>query len=110
MQNENKNFFASTAGIIIIVLLVLCCCCFIVLAGGLGGAYYISTQVTPSALNIATPFNFNLDNATPTPPVEIIRIPVEDIPTETVKTLEEKLVPRTRQGLQTHGRSPGATL
>jgi len=93
MQNENKNFFSSTAGIIVIVLLVLCCCCFIVLAGGLGGLYYIRKEGTPSTLNIVTPsLSLNVDNSTPTP-VEITRVPVESISTETVKTLEDNIVP-----------------
>lgn len=94
MQSENNNFFSSFTGIVIIVLLVLCCCCLIVLAGGLGGALYLSAQSTPVNIE-TTPFEFNFDNYTPTPviPVEITRVPVEDIPTETLKTLEENIVP-----------------
>ncbi len=88
---ENKNFFTSTSGIIITVLIVLCCCCCIVLAGGLGGAYYLSAQVTPFAPN-TTPFNFDFDNSTPTP-VEIIRIPVGTVSTETLKTINAAAVP-----------------
>ena len=88
---ENKNFFTSTAGIITILLVVICCCCFIVFAGGLGGIYYIGSQVTPLAPD-STPFDFNFDNSTPTP-IEITRVPVEDIPTGTLKTLEENIVP-----------------
>jgi hypothetical protein len=93
MQSENKSFFSSITGITIIILLVLCCCCVIILVGGLGGAYYISTQVTPSALGITpvTP-SANFDNSTPTP-VQITRVPVESISTETVKTLEGNIVP-----------------
>lgn len=90
---ENKNFFTSTAGIIVIVLVILCCCCLVVLGGGLGGLYYFSTQVT-SAPADGTPVEFNFDDATPTPEkVEITRVPVADIPTGTLKTLEENIVP-----------------
>lgn len=94
MQSENKNFFTSLAGVSIAILLILCCCCFILLAGGLGGAYFFSTQVSPSA-DDATPFSFSFDNYTATPPIpiEIIRVPVENIPTDTLKTLEENIVP-----------------
>jgi immune inhibitor A len=88
---ENKNFFTSTAGIIIVVLVVLCCCCFVIFAGGLGGLYYIGSQVTPFAPD-TTPFNFNFDDATPTP-VEITRVPISVVSTETLKTVENALVP-----------------
>ncbi|MCX6066411.1 MAG: immune inhibitor A [Chloroflexi bacterium] len=97
---QNKNFFITTVGIIVTVLLVLCCCCFIVIAGGLGGAYYIKMQVTP--IPEKTPFGFSLDGsdstATPAPapaptPIEIARIPVESIPTDTLQTLEDTIVP-----------------
>ncbi len=97
MQNNGKNFFTSVTGIITIIILILCCCCFVFLAGGLGGAYYINTQLTPSAME-ATPFKFNFDTSTATPevpptPIEITRVPVENIPTETIKTLQENIVP-----------------
>ncbi|HEY3311688.1 MAG TPA: hypothetical protein VGK00_08630 [Anaerolineales bacterium] len=91
MPTENKNFFTSITGITIIILLVLCCCCLVIVAAGLGGAYFISTQVTPSVMQI-TPPRINTNNATPTP-VELTRVPVETIPTDTVKTLEENIVP-----------------
>jgi hypothetical protein len=94
---ENKNFFTSTAGIIVIILVVLCCCCLVVLGGGLGGLYYYGTQLTPPAAD-ETPYNFSFDDSTSTPPaspapIEITRVPVADIPTDTLKTLEESLVP-----------------
>jgi len=92
MENQNKNFFTTTAGIIIVVLLVLCCCCFIILAGGLGGAYYFASQVTASAPGV-TPFEFNFDNSTPTPTPVVTRVPVENIPTNTLSTLLDTLVP-----------------
>jgi immune inhibitor A len=88
---ENKNFFTSTAGIIIVVLVVLCCCCFVIFAGGLGGLYYIGSQVTPFAPD-TTPFNFNFDDSTPTP-VEVTRVPISVVSTETLKTVENALVP-----------------
>jgi hypothetical protein len=93
---EEKNFFTTTAGIAVIVILVLCCCCFIVLAGSLGGMFYVGSQVTPASNSTpnsipnSTPNNF--DNSTPTP-VEITRVPVENIPTDTVTTLEQNIVP-----------------
>jgi len=96
MQNENRNFLNSATGIAIIILLVLCCCCVIILAGGLGGAYFLNTQATQPAVKVENePFNFNFGNETPSsePPVEITRIPVENIPTDTLKTLEENIVP-----------------
>lgn len=96
MQNENKNFFTSVAGIGIIILLILCCCCVIVLAGGMGTAYYITNQLTPSAIN-PTPFSFNFEGTStpsaPPTPIEITRVPVENIPTDTLKTLQENIVP-----------------
>ncbi len=96
MQNNNKNIFTSKIGIFTIIFLILCCCCFIILAGGMGGAYYITSQLTPSAVT-ETPFHFNFDNSTSTPevpptPIEITRVPVENIQTETLKTLQESIV------------------
>ncbi len=100
MQNENKNFFTTVTGIIIIVLLILCCCCFIVLSGGLGAAYYYINNVESSANPIlpaqapatpdANPFNF--ESMTPTP-VVLTRVPVENISTDTLKILENSIVP-----------------
>ena len=104
MENENKNFFTTAGGIIVIILLVLCCCCFIILAGGLGGMYFVSSQTgintgLPStgqpffAPTDVTPFIFQSPTSTPTP-VEITRVPVENIPTDTIKTLLESIVPQ----------------
>lgn len=86
---ENKNFFATTTGIITIVLIVLCCCCLVLVGGGAAGMYYFSTQ--PQTQFDVTPFVF--EDPTVTPPVEITRVPVEDIPTDTLETLETTIVP-----------------
>jgi hypothetical protein len=90
MEN-NKNFFTTTGGIITIIIVVLCCCCIVLLGSGLAGIYYFNTQVTIPAPD-ATPFT--LDVPTPTSlPVVVTRVPVEDIPTDTLSTLEQTIVP-----------------
>lgn len=91
MQSQNKNFFTSVTGIILITLIVLCGCCLVVLAGGLGGAYFIGSQVTPGDLTSFN-FNFNTGGGTPTP-FEITRIPPENVSTETLKTIQQSIVP-----------------
>ncbi len=97
MESENKNFFTSVTGIIIIILVLLCCCCLVVLSGGLGAAYFISTQASSSPTQ-EPPLNFQPGNPTSEPfvteaPVELTRVPVESISTDTLNTLEESLVP-----------------
>ena len=93
MPGENKNFFASTAGIIIIVLLVFCCCCLIISIAAMGGLYLFGNSVTSASPVQAQPFSFGDATSTPTPPVEITRVPVEAISTATIKTLEKSIVP-----------------
>ena len=99
MQNENKNFFTSIAGITIFLLIILCCCCLLVFSGVLGTAYYLNSQEsstfpTDSNTDQSTPetLPFIFGNSTPTP-VEITRVPIENISTETLNTLNENIVP-----------------
>jgi immune inhibitor A len=74
--------------IIIIVILVLCCCLILVLSGGIYAIYQFGKALP--TLGIYTPI-FN-SGTTPTP-FQITRQPVSEIPTETLKLLENTIVP-----------------
>ena len=97
MENENQSFFKSTTGIIIIVLLVLCCCCLVVFTGLLGGAFYYNTQSASTVPEIATPASTDIIPPTSTPSptlvIEVTRVPVAQVPTETILTLDANIVP-----------------
>ena len=97
MQDEKQSFFKTTTGIVIIILLVLCCCCLIVFTGALGGAFYYKTQASSSASDGSTPFPIPLNIIPPTPTatqvIEVTRMPISQVPTDTVQTLEVNNVP-----------------
>jgi hypothetical protein len=80
--------YTSTLPIVLSVILVLCCCLILVLSGG-GYALYKIGQTLPTiaAYTLAFP-------ADPTATVfQIIRQPVDQIPTGTLKLLEQVVVP-----------------
>ena len=97
MQNESQPFYKTTTGIVIIVLLVLCCCCLFVLTGALGGTIYYRSQANanPASPNSATPFKIKILPSTPTPTkvIEVTRLPVSQIPTDTIQVLDANIVP-----------------
>ncbi len=77
-----------TIPIVLIVVLVLCCG-VIVLLGGAGYALYKYGASLPTIFNITPNF---YPGVTPTP-FQITRQPPDQIPTETLKLLEQVLVP-----------------
>lgn len=93
-MEENKSSVTPVVWIIVVIAL-LCCCCAALL--GIGGyAYYtigdkIGTSVPP--FNITSEPIFDNPTATPAAPAQLTRVPVSDISTDTVKTLEESIVP-----------------
>jgi len=79
---------SSFLPVILIVILVLCCCLILALSGA-GFAIYKFGQSLPSLVAI-TP---NLGPGTSPTPFQITRQPVDQIPTETLKLLEQVIVP-----------------
>ena len=80
---ENKK---SKTGIIIAIVLVVLCCCVIILAAVGVVAYELYQQVPPiSDIPIGPP--------TATPVVEVTRPPSDDVPVDTLETLQTAIVP-----------------
>ena len=80
---ENKK---NKAGIIIAIALVVLCCCVIILVAAGVVAYELYQQIPPiSDIPIGLP--------TETPVVEVTRPPAEDVPVDTLETLQTAIVP-----------------
>src|SRR5688572_14552749 len=91
MQNntEDKNFLSSPITWIVLVIVLLCCC---TLVAGLIGLGYFSAM--PGSLDfIPTPIGLDSSTSTPAPQAQLTRVPVDQIPTDTVTTLEDTVVP-----------------
>lgn len=99
-MEQEKNFFATTAGMVTAVILLLCCCCIAITAGGFGSLFLFASQAAPPyideppAYDFASPSPAPFDGkpATPTAPA-IVRPALDEISTETLETLENTLVP-----------------
>jgi immune inhibitor A len=74
--------------ILLVAILALCCCLIVVLSGGFY-AFYKLARVLPTIAAYTPIFP---PGPTPTP-FEITRQPVDQIPTETLKLLEQTIVP-----------------
>jgi hypothetical protein len=92
MQNDNKNFFTSPAGMVVTILSVLCICSFIILAGGVWGFYYFNTYTTTIGEQNGIPTLAGIEPTSPTP-LQITRVPAANIPTGTLETLRQAIVP-----------------
>ncbi|RME87141.1 MAG: hypothetical protein D6770_10185 [Anaerolineae bacterium] len=71
-------------------IVILCCLCLMV--GVAASAYGIYTLQQQMQTYDTDPFSF-LATATPTPTVIVTRPPVEDVPTDTLTTLRQTIVP-----------------
>ncbi len=93
MENESKSFLSSPVTWIVLVLVLLCCCAIVL---GLFGASYFSagngpTQIAPA--ETPTHNSPNPSSCAPSTPLELNRIAVDQIPTDTLSTLENTVVP-----------------
>ncbi len=86
MEEQPMERPKSNIGIIIAIVLVVLCCCAIILAA-IGVVAYELYQQTPPITDV--PFG----PPTSTPVVEITRPPAVEVPTDTLETLEETIVP-----------------
>lgn len=92
MDQPNPSSSSSSRGIIIAIVIVLCCVCLMLLAFG-GYAYYYYVNNISTIPGGPTPSN-PVDNGNPgQPTVVVTRPPVDTIPTETVSTLGQTIVP-----------------
>jgi immune inhibitor A len=84
----NHQNGTRTTLIVIGVILAMCCACALI-AAALGVVAYDRTIQTIETFDP----NFTLDPGTPTPAPQVTRPPVEDVPTDTLDTLENAIVP-----------------
>src|SRR5690349_13894693 len=89
-EQENKNFLSSPVTWIVLVIVLLCCCA--VAIGLIGFSYFSINNVSPIFDMTGTP-DVNLPTSTPAAPAELTRVPVDQIPTDTLSTLEDTIVP-----------------
>ena len=85
MENESKKSKNSVGIIIAIAFVVLCCCVIILVAAGVI-VYEVGKDVVPDPS-----FPFEVETATPI--VEVTRPAVNDVPFDTVETLQSAIVP-----------------
>ncbi len=86
MEEQPKEKSKNKTGIIIAIVLVVLCCCVIILVAVGVVAYEFYQQIPPiSDIPIGPP--------TATPVVEVTRPPVEDVPVDTLETLQNTIVP-----------------
>jgi hypothetical protein len=83
---------SSTAPVIVVVTILAfgLCCCLLVSIGVLYVLYQIGEEV--STANVNKPFPLLIDRS-PTPPVIVIRPPVETVPLDTLSLLQSTTVP-----------------
>jgi hypothetical protein len=86
MEEQSTDKSKNKMGIIIAIVLVVLCCCVIILAA-VGVVAYELYQQAPQVPDM--PFG----PPTATPVVEVTRPPTIDVPTDTLETLEETIVP-----------------
>jgi immune inhibitor A len=90
---ENKSFWTSPITIILIVSFVVCCCCLVLAAGGYG-LFALSEETSEYDFG-SFPYDdedFTFDPSTPTP-VALDRTPIENVPLDTLSTLQDTIVP-----------------
>ena len=85
VEKSNNN----RIGIIIAVVLVVLCCCLLIVAAA-GVAAYEYYRANPSLPNIP---GVPIGPPTPTPMVAVTRPPVSEVPTDTLTSLENTIVP-----------------
>lgn len=87
METNNNSASAVPKIIGVIVAVLVCCACVLILAAG--GLFYFGSRSLPG-LDLPPVFD---NTATPLPPIELTRPPIESIPPETLQTLLTTIVP-----------------
>lgn len=90
MEEQPKNFFSNPVVIIIGVVIILLCCCTLILAAGGVASYEMFKQVATTLPEIP---GIGFSTATPLPPAEVTRTPSDQVSSETLKTLDNTIVP-----------------
>jgi hypothetical protein len=75
---QTKSFWSPSIVIASVIAIILCCCCIVVAVAGVG-AYGL--------------YQYDKEQSSAITPVALTRTPVEDIPLDTLTTLENTIVP-----------------
>ena len=86
MEEQSMERSKNKTGIVIAIVLVVLCCCVIILAAAGVVLYELGKQIPPTS-------DIPLGPPTATPVVEVTRPPAEDIPVDTLETLQTTIVP-----------------
>ncbi len=90
-MQENKSSGAKTVWIIVGIAITLLCCCLILSFGGMYWLYQNGDEIVADIEgNLDIP---DFPTAVPTEPIVVERPPAEDVPVDTLSTLENTLVP-----------------
>jgi len=94
---ETNNNDSSRIIWIVVAIALLCCCCMALMAAASYGFFTINsssmtTMLPPFIEETVLPDN-PFDFSTPEPPVALTRVPPGDVPTDTLQTLEDVIVP-----------------
>ncbi len=84
---ENKS---GVSAVVIGIVVLLCCICVLV-AGMAGYGYYAFTRIVPTITD--NPISSPVDGITPTSESDLFTPPADTISTETIKTLDQSIVP-----------------
>ena len=87
-MQETKSSSSQTVWIIVGVIIVLLCCCLILCAGMGYWLYENGDAFLESSVDLP-----DFSTATPSAPIVVERSPVEEIPVDTLSTLENSIVP-----------------
>jgi immune inhibitor A len=90
MEEKPKNFFTNPVVLIVGLVIVLLCCCILIIGAGGVAVFEYGKQVVTTMPEIPS---FDLSTPTPVTPVEITRMPSDQISSETLTTLENTIVP-----------------
>jgi hypothetical protein len=71
--------------VVVVLVALLCICCLVLFGIGVVSAYKFGQQVEPFLETYVT--------STPEPPIEIIRLPVEAVPVDTLDVLKNAIIP-----------------
>lgn len=89
MQETNSSG-SKTIWIVIGVIIVLLCCCIIALAAA---GFWVYQNADDFNFEGSSDYNFDASTPTPSAPIVVERPSVEEVPTDTLSTLQNTIVP-----------------
>jgi len=90
MEEKPKNFFSNPVVLIVGLVIVLLCCCVLIVGAGGVAVFEYGKQVVTTMPELP---GFDMSTPTPVTPAEVTRTPSDQISSDTLKTLEDTIVP-----------------